>query len=130
MRVKTSLSMVWAAIAIAAMLGAAPAGALGDGAHVLAPTRYRPVRNWCPTNRTCFSDVSWAAYTSHEAVGQGDAKSCPGGGPTAEDPCQQVSNVEVELTAPRHVCGALRFTRLKMFGRTFRLNPVICFTYL
>jgi hypothetical protein len=44
-------------------------------------------------------------------------------------PCRFYERLTVELTAPRRVCGALRFTRLRIFGRIFRLAPVICSTY-
>jgi len=35
----------------------------------------------------------------------------------------------VTLSTPRQVCGGMRFTRLRMLGRTFSLNTVTCSTY-
>lgn len=95
-------------------------------AQVLAPATYKPSRNWCPTNRTCFSHVVWTTYTGSKAVGYGSAKSCPGGGVGA---CHSYAYLAVELTSPRRTCHALRFTRLRMFGNTFRLSPVTCSVY-
>lgn len=94
--------------------------------HVLAPGSYRPTHRWCPTNRTCFAHVTWTTYTGTHAVGYGPAKDCAGGG----GPCRSDSHLTVALSAPRRVCGALRFTRLRMFGKVFRLDDTLdCATY-
>jgi hypothetical protein len=97
---------------------------LASGTHVLAPRSYKPTRNWCPTNRTCFSHLTWARYTASEALGVGSAESCAGGG----GHCSVHYGLSVTLTAPRWVCGAMRFTRMRMFGRTFGLGN--CSTYM
>jgi hypothetical protein len=101
-----------------------PAPAKGS-AHVLAPRSYKPTHHWCPTNRTCFSRVTWTTYTGTRAVGHGPARECAGGG----GHCRSYNRLTVVLNAPRRVCGALRFTQLRLFGRTFRLNTLGCSTY-
>lgn len=112
-----ALAMVAASVAPAPLVAA-------SGTHVLAPRSYKPTRNWCPTNRTCFSHVAWTRYNGSEAFGVGSAQSCAGGG----GHCSLHVGLGVTLTAPRWVCGALRFTRLRMFGRTFGLGD--CSTYM
>lgn len=100
---------------------AANAGTAAD--RVLAGDKYRPSGRWCPTNRTCFTSIRWSAYNSKRAVGSGPAESCAGGG----FGCKTYSNLRVALTRPRVLCGDLRFSRMRLFGRTFRAGaPPVC----
>jgi hypothetical protein len=94
--------------------------------RVLVGGRYRPTRNWCPTNRTCFARITWTTYNSTRAVGHGQAKDCAGGG----GPCQ-TSEQTVTLDQPRVLCGHREFSRLRMFGRVFHAGaaPVLCSIY-
>jgi hypothetical protein len=100
-------------LALTLSTAAAPAAT-----HTLAPRSYKPTRNWCPTNRTCFQTIRWSTYSASRAIGRGRAKECAGGG----GPCRVHASVKAALFEPRFVCGALRFTRLRMFGRTFLLD--------
>jgi hypothetical protein len=110
------------AVLIALLAGAAQAGAQS---RTLAPRAYKPTRSWCPTNRTCFSTIGWSTYTSTRAVGRGRAKECAGGGGF----CRVHRSLKVTLDRPRFVCGARRFTRLRMVGRLFALDS-LCQAYL
>jgi hypothetical protein len=112
------------ALLTAALVVASPATAPTQG-RPLAPRSYKPTRNWCPTNRTCFSAIHWSTYASTRAVGSGRAKECAGGGGF----CRVHRSVKATLDQPRFVCGAHRFTRLRLFGRLFALDSQ-CHAYL
>lgn len=93
----------------------------GDvGEKVLVGDEYKPAGRWCPTLRTCLSDVSWTKYGRDEAVGVGDAKDCAPGGPCLEHP-----DTAVVASQPDRACGATRFTHLEMFGNGFELREDI-----
>jgi hypothetical protein len=126
LRIGGAVMVIVSLLALVTTPSSAPLLAASASAHVLAPITYKPTGRWCPTNRTCFSHVTWQVYSSTRAVGFGPAKSCPGGGVGA---CHSVAKVVVELTRPRRECHAERFTRLRMFANTFRLSPVICTVY-
>ena len=104
-----------AALALGLAVWPVPASAQ---THTLAPRSYKPTRNWCPTNRTCFSAIRWSTYTSTRAVGRGRAKDCAGGGGV----CRVHRSAQATVSRPRFVCGARRFTRLRLFGRSFVLD--------
>jgi hypothetical protein len=103
--------------ALAVGLSACPTPGFAQ-THTLAPRSYKPTRNWCATNRTCFSSIRWSTYTSTRAVGRGRAKECAGGGGF----CRAHRSVQATLSRPRFVCDARRFTRLRLFGRSFALD--------
>jgi len=111
------------AVGLAVLVAATPAAA--RPAHVRAGGVVHPTRDWCPTNRTCFSRIAWIIYTSRRAVGHGRAKDCAGGG----GPCR-TSKQTVILDRPRHLCGRLEFSRLRMFGRVFHAGAApLCAIY-
>lgn len=95
--------------------------ASASGGQTLAPMQFRPVSDWCPTNRTCFAHITWTSYSATRAVGHGRGKSCAGGGGGCS-----TKRTTVRLWRARHVCGSERFTRLRMFGRSFRLMSAGC----
>ncbi len=108
----------WLSLMLAALLAATVSAVLmgtatAAGPHVRARDRYRP-RTWCPTNRTCFTHMTWTLYTPTRAVGHGRARDCAGGG----GPCI-TSEQTVTLDHPRRLCGHLEFSRLRLFRRTF-----------
>jgi hypothetical protein len=110
--------------AIAAILVIVDVASSTADTHTLAPRSYKPSRNWCPTNRTCFTSIQWSTYSTSRAVGRGRAKECAGGGGA----CRVHPSVRATLTRPRTVCGARRFTRLRIFGNEFALDE-FCQTY-
>jgi hypothetical protein len=119
------------AVRIAALVLAfsgVPVSAAAASVHVLAPRSYKPTRHWCPTNRACFSTVGWQSYSATQALGYGNSRECPGGGPTEENPCRGYTHLRIELSKPNRVCGALRFTRLRMFGSFYGLDST-CSVY-
>lgn len=92
-------------------------------AKVYAARAYKP-RNWCPTNRSCLRGLRWSRWTARSARGTAtSARDCAPGGP-----CLTHRHVAVSLGTPRRRCGATRFTRLRMYGRGFRLD-MFCFVY-
>ena len=101
---------------------------LGDAAsqRVYVGSAYKPKRRWCPTNRTCLTNIKWTTYTSSRAVGVGRARDCAGGGTG----CRTYRKLKVVLSEPDSMCERIQFSKLRMFGRTFTAgDPPLCNVY-
>lgn len=94
--------------------------------RVYVGSAYKPTRRWCPTNRTCLTNIKWSTYTSAKAVGVGRGRECGGGGTG----CRTYRKLRVVLTQPASMCDRVQFSRLRMFGRTFTAGePPLCSVY-
>ena len=101
---------------------------LGDSAaqRVYVGSAYKPKRRWCPTNRTCLTNIKWSTYSSTRAVGVGRGRECGGGGTG----CRTYRKLKVVLTAPASMCDRIQFSKLRMFGRTFTAGDApLCDVY-
>jgi hypothetical protein len=119
----TALAVLAVIAAVAFVVPAAPA--IAHQRRVLAGRSYKPTRNWMATTDNVFTSLRWPIYSGRRAVGIGWLRSCtgPGGG------CTVRQRVRVRLSAPRRICGKLRFSRLHLDGETYALSPICGLLY-
>lgn len=119
------MNRVATAVCLVLLLALAGASAAVAESGVRAPQSVKPTHGWCPTNRTCFATVRWSTYSGERAVGRGSARECAGGG----GDCRSHQSLKVTLFRARVVCGARRFTRMRLYGFVFALDQS-CATYM